>query len=110
MEFEKHLFASPLPYQFPENKNKKVIIYFHTDWNFHTKNNCQGINIVVIIEKTKDLEAMTIEQLLGSLQAYEEKKRKKEGIMEQLLKTQVNSMVSIKELDESVSCNVAFGD
>jgi len=67
-------------------------------------------HIVTIIEETRDLEAMTIEQLLGSLQAYEEKKRKKEGIMEQLLKTQVNSMVSIKELDESVSCNVAFGD
>ena len=35
---------------------------------------------------------MTIEQLLGSLQAYEEKKKKKIGIVEQLLKTQVNSI------------------
>ena len=47
-------------------------------------------HIVTIIEETRDLEAMTIEQLLGSLQVYEEKKKKK-GIMEQLLKTQVNS-------------------
>ena len=35
-------------------------------------------HIVAIIKETKDLEAMTIEQLLGSLQAYKEKK-KKEG-------------------------------
>ncbi|PKU77376.1 Retrovirus-related Pol polyprotein from transposon TNT 1-94 [Dendrobium catenatum] len=48
-------------------------------------------HIVVIIEETKDLEAMTIEQLLGSLQAYEEKKKKKQVITEQLLKTQINS-------------------
>ncbi|XP_028556025.1 uncharacterized protein LOC110109975 [Dendrobium catenatum] len=48
-------------------------------------------HIVAIIEETKDLEAMTIEQLLGSLQAYEEKKKKKQVITEQLLKTQINS-------------------
>ena len=39
--------------------------------------------IVTIIEETKDLEAMTVEQLLGLLQAYEEKKNRKEEIMEQ---------------------------
>ena len=34
---------------------------------------------------------MTMEQLLGSLQAYEEKKKKKEGIVEQLLKTRLDT-------------------
>ena len=47
-------------------------------------------HIVAMIEETKDLEAMTMEQLLGSLQAYEEK-RKKEEIIEQLLKTRIDS-------------------
>ena len=48
-------------------------------------------HVIAIIEETKDLEAMTMEQLLGSLQAYEEKKKKKEGIVEQLLKTRVDT-------------------
>ena len=39
--------------------------------------------IVTIIKETKDLEAMIVEQLLGLLQAYEEKKNRKEEIMEQ---------------------------
>ncbi|XP_022635985.1 uncharacterized protein LOC111241590 [Vigna radiata var. radiata] len=42
-------------------------------------------HIVTITEETKDLEAMSIEKLLASLQAYEEKK-KKEEIVEQVLK------------------------
>ena len=47
-------------------------------------------HIVTVIEETKDLEAMTIEQLLGSLQAYEEKKKKKEDITEQVLKMRID--------------------
>ncbi|CAA7020185.1 unnamed protein product [Microthlaspi erraticum] len=47
-------------------------------------------HIVTVIEGTKDLEAMTIEQLLGSLQAYEEKKKKKEDIAEQVLKMRID--------------------
>ncbi|CAJ2633694.1 unnamed protein product [Trifolium pratense] len=48
-------------------------------------------HIVTVIEETKDLEDMTMEQLLGSLQAYEEKKKKKEDIEEQVLKTRLDS-------------------
>ncbi|GAU49327.1 hypothetical protein TSUD_136420 [Trifolium subterraneum] len=48
-------------------------------------------HIVTVIEETKDLEAMTIEQLLGSLQAYEERKKKKEDTEEQVFKTRVDS-------------------
>ncbi|XP_020571208.1 uncharacterized protein LOC110018279 [Phalaenopsis equestris] len=44
-------------------------------------------SITTIIEETNDLQAMTIEQLLSSLQAHEEKKKMNEEIAEQLLKT-----------------------
>jgi hypothetical protein len=48
-------------------------------------------HIVTVIEETKDLEDITMEQLLGSMQAYEEEKKKKEDIEEQVLKTRVDS-------------------
>ena len=35
------------------------------------------VHIVVTIKETKDLETMMIEKLQGSLQAYEEKQKKK---------------------------------
>ncbi|KAL9423082.1 hypothetical protein AB3S75_035217 [Citrus x aurantiifolia] len=54
-------------------------------------------HIVVTIEETRDLEDMTIEQLQGRLQAYEEKQKKKQGIEEQLLKMEVN----LKKREES---------
>ncbi|XP_056848829.1 uncharacterized protein LOC130498977 [Raphanus sativus] len=47
-------------------------------------------HIVTVIEETKDLETMTMEQLLGSLQDYEEKKKKKEDIVEQVLKMRID--------------------
>lgn len=52
-------------------------------------------HIVMIIKETKDLETMTIEQLQGSLQAYEEKHKKKQEIIEQLFK------IHLKEKEES---------
>jgi len=52
-------------------------------------------HIVVTIEETNDLETMMIEQLQGSLQAYEEKHKKKQEITKQLFKMQ------LKEMEES---------
>ncbi|KAM1119062.1 hypothetical protein ACFX2B_042699 [Malus domestica] len=46
-------------------------------------------HIVVTIEETKNLEEISIEQLIGSLQAYEEKHKKRQGNDEQLFKTHV---------------------
>ncbi|KAM1689024.1 hypothetical protein ACFX2K_036827 [Malus domestica] len=46
-------------------------------------------HIVVTIEETKNLEEISIEQLMGSLQAYEEKHKKRQGNNEQFLKTHV---------------------
>ena len=46
-------------------------------------------HIVVTFEETKDMEEMTIDQLMDLLQAYEEKHKKKHKIVEQLLKMQL---------------------
>ncbi|KAF3666348.1 putative protein FAR1-RELATED SEQUENCE 5-like [Capsicum annuum] len=50
-----------------------------------------GLILSSDITKSKDLDSMTVKQLDGSLQAYEEKmKRRKEEPLEQLLKTQAS--------------------
>ncbi|PON38489.1 hypothetical protein PanWU01x14_312190 [Parasponia andersonii] len=46
-------------------------------------------NIITVIEETKNLRAMTIEQLLGFLQAREEKKKKMQNFNEQFFKAQL---------------------
>lgn len=50
-------------------------------------------HIVAIIKETKDLQAVTTEQLLGSLQTYKENKKKEKGTMEQLLKMKLYSTI-----------------
>ncbi|KAE8721075.1 hypothetical protein F3Y22_tig00016885pilonHSYRG00007 [Hibiscus syriacus] len=67
-------------------------------------------HIVVTIEETKDLEEMRIEQLQGSLQAYEEKHKKKHEFTDGTSNHMCGRKDIFVELDESVSENVSFGD
>ncbi|CAN6721513.1 unnamed protein product [Malus baccata var. baccata] len=60
-------------------------------------------HIVVTIEETKNLEEISIEQLMGSLQAYEEKHKKRQGNNEQLLKTHVQPKKKEESLDNERS-------
>ncbi|KAM1140052.1 hypothetical protein ACFX19_040868 [Malus domestica] len=60
-------------------------------------------HIVVTIEETKDLEEISIEHLMGSLQAYEEKHKKRQGNDEQLLKTHVQPKKKEESFDNERS-------
>ncbi|KAM1701370.1 hypothetical protein ACFX15_026184 [Malus domestica] len=60
-------------------------------------------HIVVTIEETKNLEEISIEQLMGSLQAYEEKHKKRQGNDEQLLKTHVQPKKKEESFDNERS-------
>ncbi|KAM1114795.1 hypothetical protein PS1_005462 [Malus domestica] len=60
-------------------------------------------HFVVTIEETKNLEEISIEQLMGSLQAYEEKHKKRQGNNEQLLKTHVQPKKKEESFDNERS-------
>ncbi|XP_038882219.1 uncharacterized protein LOC120073442 [Benincasa hispida] len=62
--------------------------------------------IVTTIEETQDLENMTIEQFIGSLQAYEEKKKRR---MEQTETVEQLLQLKIKEKN-SYGCGKGRGD
>ncbi|KAM2194201.1 hypothetical protein COP2_027362 [Malus domestica] len=66
-------------------------------------------HIVVTIEETKNLEEISIEQLMGSLQAYEEKHKKRQGNDEQLLKTHVQPKKKEESFDNERSHNYERG-
>ena len=44
-------------------------------------------NVVCMIEEPKDLSMLTIEELVGSLEAHEQRKKKKVKPLDQLLQT-----------------------
>ncbi|KAM1004956.1 hypothetical protein ACFX2C_005095 [Malus domestica] len=60
-------------------------------------------HLVVTIEETKNLEEISIEQLMGSLQAYEEKHKKRQRNDEQLLKTHVQPKKKEESFDNKRS-------
>ncbi|XP_020598756.1 uncharacterized protein LOC110038304 [Phalaenopsis equestris] len=60
-------------------------------------------SITTIIKETKGIQAMTIEQLLGSLQAHEEKKKMNEEIADQLLKTNLQPTQKDESFNNTIS-------